>query len=871
MPPQAPGNESFQTGEATRAAEGCMTEVEPSAKSAETIPLSGSDPVEDAQEGWAAIRPPALWLDLPEESDSWADAMRNNWPLDSGDELLSDENESDVAERRRWQQWAKHAAEHERQRRMKILEGMDREEHRERLARRAWALSAMDEEQRRRGSQEFLLSIQGTNWFQGTISTLDLDYEICCPYSSLGCRHICLRTELDKHLAKDCQFNKEPESSDSIALVDAGEYEVVCPNTVLGCTHSCPRSSLAEHLEHCYFTGPDVTEEKAERAKTKEMVLEQAEEERERRVNQGDWQSNSLLHRLLEDQKSRSMVILHEEILDFAARCRDVQEKRKRVLENLWRRIEDVICLLWPDTVVVPYGSYACGMMTPESDVDIMVFPGDCKNSSPPFEAKDDQPRRRGSRTDSVGGMLTRIHELADHLTQHGTFSSMKVIPHAMVPIIKARTGALSDGDDGSGDTVSFSIDISIDCQSHTGLATSAFTSYLADHLPNLCPLTMVLKQLLQSRGLNDPFTGGLSSYGLVLMVTFALLQRDHFPPSPGSNFLQRSSSGSAPAEDQADGAQPEASRPRTLPSRCQPADVKDVPVPPSPGHASSFPPSPKAKPREAPVKKIRKRAAPSVSRQRFWQPSSFVESRWGRTLSMASGARAANALNEQEKTQASGGGRISSWDRPRQQYWLGSRTARATLMQDFYAGAPAPAPPASKLEQVRDSSIIQSSVPPPPPLPEPVVETASHPMMAPMSPYIMSGEEPVLGELLLDFLHLFGEDFDMGREGFSVRGGGFRFCVHDHPPHPQASDPIVIEDPLNCMNNVGRSSFGIGQVQRIFFEARTTLKATTVRVNQDGREVLGSDTHNTGILRHICAAMAATADDCQHDAPVAA
>lgn len=100
---------------------------------------------------------------------------------------------------------------------------------------------------------------------------------------------------------------------------------------------------------------------------------------------------------------------------------------------------------------------------------------------------------------------------------------------------------------------------------------------------------------------------------------------------------------------------------------------------------------------------------------------------------------------------------------------------------------------------------------------------------MAPRSPYISTGEEPVslrwrmlkgtvlgtatqpttvepmkvlardrgvqvLGELLLDFLHLFGEDFDIGREGFSVRGGGFRFCVHGNPPHPQAGDPIVIE-----------------------------------------------------------------------------
>lgn len=45
-------------------------------------------------------------------------------------------------------------------------------------------------------------------------------------------------------------------------------------------------------------------------------------------------------------------------------------------------------------------------------------------------------------------------------------------------------------------------------------------------------------------------------------------------------------------------------------------------------------------------------------------------------------------------------------------------------------------------------------------------------------------------------------------------------------------------QDPLNCMNNVGRGSFGIGQVQRALFEALTTLKAKMVRVNQDGKEV---------------------------------
>lgn len=49
---------------------------------------------------------------------------------------------------------------------------------------------------------------------------------------------------------------------------------------------------------------------------------------------------------------------------------------------------------------------------------------------------------------------------------------------------------------------------------------------------------------------------------------------------------------------------------------------------------------------------------------------------------------------------------------------------------------------------------------------------------------------------------------------------------------------PSCAQDPLNCMNNVGRSSFGIGQVQRALFEALTTLKAKMVRVNQDGKEV---------------------------------
>ncbi|CAM9715747.1 unnamed protein product, partial [Hapterophycus canaliculatus] len=488
--------------------------------------------------------------------------------------------------------------------------------------------------------------------------------------------------------------------------------------------------------------GPKGEEERAERAKKKEMVLEQVEEERERRVNQGDWQSDSLLHRLLEDQKRRSMVILHKEILDFARRCRDFHDGRKSALDNLWRRIEDLVCLLWPDTVIVPYGSYASGMMTPDSDIDIViVFPGD------QHETKDDQPRRRGSHTDSVGDVLNRTHELADHFQEHAIFSSMKVV-QAPVPII--RGVALGDRNDASDDKISFNLDISIDGPTHSGLATSAFTSYLSDHLPNLAPLTMVLKKLLQSKNLNDPFTGGLSSYGIVLMVAFALLQRDHFPPSPvDSSRAQRSGSELTATAEETDDEHPEAGGPRNLSSIAEAkSDGDEFSVPPSPGHTHAFPPSPKGNVQKPPMKK---KAAPSIGnrRQRFWQRSSLVETGSGSTGYML----ATKGMEETRK----------SWDsRPRQQHWLGSRTARATLVQDFYAGMPAPAPPASKNDQVVP---LHGAIPPPPPLPEPESKCAYHPMLAPMSPYIMTGEEPVLGELLLDFLLLFGEDFDMERE----------------------------------------------------------------------------------------------------------
>jgi hypothetical protein len=60
------------------------------------------------------------------------------------------------------------------------------------------------------------------------------------------------------------------------------------------------------------------------------------------------------------------------------------------------------------------------------------------------------------------------------------------------------------------------------------GIQTATYVRYLLGQLPALRPLSLILKQLLVERGLNDPYSGGLSSYGLVLMLAFVLIRRRH-------------------------------------------------------------------------------------------------------------------------------------------------------------------------------------------------------------------------------------------------------------------------------------------------------------------------------------------------------
>ncbi|XP_039185195.1 terminal nucleotidyltransferase 4A isoform X1 [Crotalus tigris] len=179
-------------------------------------------------------------------------------------------------------------------------------------------------------------------------------------------------------------------------------------------------------------------------------------------------------------QYSSGIQGLHEEIIDFydfMSPCPEEAVMRREVV----KRIETVIKDLWPTADVQIFGSFTTGLYLPTSDIDLVVFG---KWESPPLQQLEQALRK---------------HNVAEP-------HSIKVLDKATVPIIKLTDQATE-----------VKVDISFNVE--TGVkAARLIKDYMKKY--SLLPyLILVLKQFLLQRDLNEVFTGGISSYSLILMA----------------------------------------------------------------------------------------------------------------------------------------------------------------------------------------------------------------------------------------------------------------------------------------------------------------------------------------------------------------
>lgn len=176
---------------------------------------------------------------------------------------------------------------------------------------------------------------------------------------------------------------------------------------------------------------------------------------------------------------------LHEEIKQFYHYMSHTKEE-DAMRENVVNRIKLVIQSLWPSARVEIFGSFRTGLYLPTSDIDLVVFG---KWESLPLWTLEDELIQRG---------------ICDK-------DNIKVLDKASVPIVK-----LTDT------TTDVKVDISFNMPN--GVKSAKLIKDFMKKFPNLKYLVLVLKQFLLQRDLNEVFTGGISSYSLILM-TVSFLQ----------------------------------------------------------------------------------------------------------------------------------------------------------------------------------------------------------------------------------------------------------------------------------------------------------------------------------------------------------
>eukprot|EP01099_Mayorella_cantabrigiensis_P003172 TRINITY_DN2470_c0_g2_i1.p1 TRINITY_DN2470_c0_g2~~TRINITY_DN2470_c0_g2_i1.p1 ORF type:complete len:1346 (+),score=243.05 TRINITY_DN2470_c0_g2_i1:42-4079(+) len=218
---------------------------------------------------------------------------------------------------------------------------------------------------------------------------------------------------------------------------------------------------------------------------------------------------------------SEDTIKLHREMeacIDYMQAI--IKNRHEKYAEVVVRRVSEVVNEIWPEAKLEIYGSYGSGLCIPSSDLDLVVTGATFTDNESP------------------------IFKLATALYSRQWVKECQPISTAKVPVIKLLTYEELPTD------ITFSVDDNSNSLEHnqdvppilrgvldnrfvhTGLPACRIIKELKQQYAPLEPLVLILKQLLSERGLNNAYTGGLSSYCLVFLVS-SFLQLRHTKPSP--------------------------------------------------------------------------------------------------------------------------------------------------------------------------------------------------------------------------------------------------------------------------------------------------------------------------------------------------
>jgi len=180
---------------------------------------------------------------------------------------------------------------------------------------------------------------------------------------------------------------------------------------------------------------------------------------------------------------------LHREIYLFASWVEEMEERGEAMSQWAISMVERAAQAgMFPSHQVhaVTFGSRKTGLALPESDVDLVLV------------------------VNPVVDPQLCTESLARWLAREEWTSGVQAVTTTAIPVVKLTVSAGYSN---------IAMDVSIAAGNHDGDQTVQKVRSLLQQHPLLRPVVLVMKRLLRAYGLNDAFSGGVSSHALLLLA----------------------------------------------------------------------------------------------------------------------------------------------------------------------------------------------------------------------------------------------------------------------------------------------------------------------------------------------------------------
>ena len=202
----------------------------------------------------------------------------------------------------------------------------------------------------------------------------------------------------------------------------------------------------------------------------------------------------------IQDKNLYVINCLSKDLQEFELYVTEHIKKSANIFDELIKNVQSAVNECSEDYEVHLYGSHATNLCLPWSDLDIVLIAKNNKNNQISLESKH--------------LLLSKLYE---NLRHQSWIKDINYISGANIPIIKLFSIEKYNN---------MSIDISIQDENHFGLRCVDLVKQYMNKYESLKPLVLALKNILKRANLNDPYKGGISSYGLILMIVYFLQQQ---------------------------------------------------------------------------------------------------------------------------------------------------------------------------------------------------------------------------------------------------------------------------------------------------------------------------------------------------------